>query len=86
MRVFSFLLFFNFILAQTISLTYKTTRDTSLKYWEAFFMGMPKASASLCRKDLNKFATFIGDCNWKRIPLIFGNDFGNTRNWKIDIF
>ncbi|MEO0131039.1 MAG: hypothetical protein ABIK76_05050 [candidate division WOR-3 bacterium] len=81
-----FLLFFNFILAQTISLTYKATRDTSLKYWKAFFMGMPKASVSLCRKDLNKTVTFINDPNWQRIPIIFGDISMEPRNWKINVF
>lgn len=87
MRFFSlFLLLFNFIFSQTISLTYKATRDTTLKYWRAFFMGMPKASASVCRKDLNKVVTIIGDPNWKRMPIIFGTDFNNPKNWKIDAF
>lgn len=80
-----FLLFFNFILAQTISLTYKATRDTSLKYWKAFFMGMPKASVSLCRKDLNKTVTFINDPNWQRIPIIFGDVSREPRDWKINV-
>ncbi|MDW8114300.1 MAG: hypothetical protein RMJ34_05135, partial [candidate division WOR-3 bacterium] len=82
-----FLLLFNFLFAKTLIFSYKFTRDTTLKYYRAFFMGNPKTSVSLIRKDFNKLANFIGDPYWKKIHIIYFNDFNYPPiNWGIKSF